>query len=122
MSEKILIAEDDKLISEMIKLNLEIEGYEITLVSNGAAAIEQWQNNAYRLIILDVMMPKKDGMETAKEIRASDKKTPILLLTSLSETKSKVQGLDAGADDYLTKPFELEELYARVRALIRRKK
>lgn len=122
MSEKILIAEDDKLISEMIKLNLEIEGYEITLVSNGATAIEQWQNNVYRLIILDVMMPEKDGMETAKEIRASDKKTPILLLTSLSETKSKVQGLDAGADDYLTKPFELEELYARVRALIRRKK
>lgn len=120
MAEKILIAEDDKLISEMIKLNLEIEGYEITLVSNGAAAIEQWQNDIFRLIILDVMMPEKDGMTTAKEIRASDKKTPILLLTSLSETKSKVQGLDAGADDYLTKPFELEELYARVRALIRR--
>lgn len=119
---KILLAEDDKLIREMVKLNLELEGYNVTLAVDGNQSLELWQKDQYDLILLDVMMPFKDGMSIIKEIRSQQDKTPILLLTSLSETQSKVKGLDLGADDYLTKPFDLEELFARVRALIRRKK
>lgn len=119
---KILLAEDDKLIREMVKLNLELEGYNVTLAVDGNQSLELWQKDQYDLILLDVMMPYKDGMSIIKEIRAQKDKTPILLLTSLSETESKVKGLDLGADDYLTKPFDLEELFARVRALIRRRK
>lgn len=118
---KILLAEDDNLIREMIKLNLEMEGYRIQTVDNGASAWEILQRENYDLVLLDVMMPQKDGMAVLKELRNIGKRIPVLMLTSLSETKSKVQGLDLGADDYLTKPFELDELYARVRALLRRK-
>ena len=96
------------------------EGYEVTSADNGETALEEIEGGLYDIIVLDVMMPKMDGYDVAKKARAAGIKTPILMLTAKSELDDKVEGLDSGADDYLTKPFMTRELLARLRALSRR--
>jgi len=120
MSDKILLVEDEELIGEMVKLNLEQDGYMVNWLTDGALVLEQVKTNPVDLVVLDVMLPHKNGFEIAEEIRKNEFGTPILMLTARSETDDKVRGLDVGADDYLIKPFEMDEFLARVRALIRR--
>ncbi|MFH2006266.1 MAG: response regulator transcription factor [bacterium] len=116
---RLLLVEDDGLIGEMIRLNLQQEGYEVTWKQDGAAAREEILRD-YDVILLDVMLPGCTGYELARELRGAGRTTPVLMLTARSDTSSKVTGLDAGADDYVTKPFDVPELLARVRALLRR--
>lgn len=117
--ERILVVDDDKTLCEVLKRMLESRGYEAETVCSGASALEKLAGSAYQLIILDVMMPGMDGFETLVHIRA-DYNTPVLMLTAKTDSGSKVSGLQTGADDYLTKPFAMEELFARASALIRR--
>lgn len=117
---RLLLAEDDRLIGEMVRLNLLQLGYEVTWLRDGAEAEAEIQLPGYALALLDVNLPGRSGFEIAQSARAAGQKLPILMLTARSDTASKVTGLDAGADDYLTKPFDLPELTARVRALLRR--
>jgi len=118
---KILVVEDEKKVASFIKKGLEEELYSVDVVSNGKEGLETVLVNEYDLIISDVMMPVMNGIEFVKEIRKNEITTPVLLLTVKDSTKDKVEGLDQGADDYLTKPFAFEELTARVRSLLRRK-
>ena len=116
----VLVAEDDKQIREALERILKFEGYRPISVGDGAAALEAVVEDDPDLIILDVMMPFVDGMSVAKRIRERGDRRPILMLTARTDISDRVAGLDAGADDYLPKPFELDELLARVRALLRR--
>ena len=116
---KILVVDDEKLLVKGIKFNLENEGYTVDTASDGEAAVEMARAGDYALIILDLMMPKKDGLEACQEIR-SFSTVPIIMLTARSEDADKLMGFESGADDYVTKPFNILELKARVRALIRR--
>ena len=118
---KILLAEDEKRMNRALQEILRQEGYEVTSVENGEDALYELEGDIYDLCVLDVMMPKMNGYAVAKEARASGIRTPILMLTAKSELDDKVEGLDSGADDYLTKPFMTKELLARLRALLRRK-
>jgi two-component system, OmpR family, response regulator MprA len=120
MGTKVLVADDDRAIRESLGRILELEGYSITLVSNGAAALTAVQDEHPDVIVLDVMMPNIDGLTVCRVLRAERDRTPILMLTARTETSDRVAGLDAGADDYLAKPFEVDELLARLRALMRR--
>jgi len=121
MPEKVLVVEDDSQIARFVELELEHEGYEVKKVDNGYDGINMLKNNEFDLMLLDIMLPGIDGVEVCREVREfSD--LPIIMLTAKSELEDKVKGLDTGADDYLTKPFEIEELLARIRALLRRKK
>ncbi|RMA93071.1 response regulator transcription factor [Hydrogenothermus marinus] len=117
---KILIVEDNKDLNETIKEILEINGFLSDSAYDGEEALDFIQNFDYDLIILDIMLPKIDGFQVCKEIRDKGIDTPVLMLTAKDTTKDKVKGLDIGADDYLVKPFEIEELIARIKALIRR--
>lgn len=117
----ILVVEDERKVSALIQQGLQEVGYAVETVDTPSAARELIRNKKFDLLILDVMLPEMNGMDFAKELRVHGHAGFILMLTALSTTKDKIQGLDAGADDYLTKPFEFEELLARVRALIRRK-
>lgn len=117
---KILIVEDEIPMRNGLKDNLEIEGYEIDEAEDGSIGLEKIQKNKYDLIILDVMMPKISGFDVCKKARASGNLTPIILLTAKGEEIDKVLGLELGADDYITKPFSLRELLARVKAILRR--
>lgn len=117
---KVLLAEDDKNLGTILKSYLEAKGYPATLCVNGEEAYQEFNKNDYDFCILDVMMPVKDGFTLAKEIRSIDKKVPILFLTAKSMADDKLKGFDIGADDYLTKPFNMEELLARMEAIIRR--
>lgn len=119
MKEKILVADDERDLAKAIKKILELSDYDVDAVFNGNEALEQVKQTSYDVIILDVMMPILDGIETVKEMRKINIKTPILLLTAKSQIDDKVEGLDSGANDYLTKPFDKKELLARVRALAR---
>ena len=116
----ILIVEDDSDLSELIKIQLTDLNFQIDQSYNGTKALEKAQSNPYSLIILDIMLPGMDGFEICKEIRSKDSKTPILMLTAKAEEIDKIMGLEFGADDYLTKPFSIRELTARVKALLRR--
>jgi len=116
----ILIAEDDQQIREALDRILRFEGYDTVLANDGAAALESFDVHAPDAVLLDVMMPYVDGLSVVRKLRDRGDRTPILMLTARQETSDRVAGLDAGADDYLAKPFELEELLARVRALLRR--
>jgi two-component system, OmpR family, response regulator MprA len=116
----ILIAEDDKHIREALDRILRFEGYATIPVNDGAAALEAFGEHHPDMAILDVMMPFVDGTSVTRRLRDKGDRTPILMLTARTTTADRVQGLDAGADDYLAKPFELDELLARVRALLRR--
>lgn len=117
---KILIAEDTKDLNRNITFMLEYSGYEVTSAFDGAEALEYVKKDSFDCIILDIMMPRTDGITALKEIRRRHILTPVMLLTAKSEIEDRVEGLDAGADDYLPKPFAAKELLARVRALTRR--
>lgn len=121
---KILIIDDDTAINELIKINLELQGYEVTQAFNGVEGFAKAKQEEPALIILDVMMPEVDGFTVAQRIRQCPKisETPILMLTALSQLNDKVNGFNIGVDDYLTKPFEIDELIVRVRALLKRTK
>jgi DNA-binding response OmpR family regulator len=120
MAHQILVAEDQADIRDLIVLNLQQAGYAVTAVSDGRAALESQHERASDLLILDLMMPLLDGLEVCKALRARGRATPILMLTAKSTELDRVLGLELGADDYLTKPFSMAELLARVKALLRR--
>ena len=120
MKIKILLAEDDTSLGFMISDQLKSEGYSITLCSDGAEAYKRFNDEKFHLCIFDVMMPKKDGYTLAKDIRKLDSEIPILFLTAKSMTEDKVEGFKSGGDDYLTKPFSVEELQVRLTALLKR--
>lgn len=117
---KVLIAEDDPSVRKAVGRVLELENYRVTAVNDGAAALEALSVDRFDLAVLDVMMPFADGLTVCKEARHRGIDTPILLLTARHEVGDRVAGLDAGADDYLVKPFVIDELLARCRALLRR--
>ena len=116
----ILVAEDQTDIRELLVMNLRGAGYEVAAVADGAAALASQSEHASDLLVLDLMMPGLDGLEVCKALRARGRSTPILMLTAKSTELDRVLGLELGADDYLTKPFSLAELLARVKALLRR--
>lgn len=118
---RILLVEDEPNAARMLAKGLREETYAVDLAPDGEQALEQAQFNDYDLIILDVMLPRKSGFEVCKELRESGSAVPVLMLTARDALEDRVQGLDAGADDYLSKPFQFEELLARVRALLRRR-
>ena len=117
---RILVAEDEQQLSHVLSSAMTASGYQVDIANNGQEAVEQAKENAYDVIILDIMMPVKSGLEALKEIRATGNRTYIMRLTAMGEEDDKVTGLDAGADDYLTKPFSLKELLARLRSRQRR--
>jgi DNA-binding response OmpR family regulator len=117
---KILIVEDQRKIADTISEKLKREGFAVDCARDGLAGEELAQINDYDAIILDILMPKQDGWDTCRNLRKEGVLTPILMLTALEETADKIKGLNEGADDYLAKPFHLEELVARIRSLIRR--
>jgi two-component system alkaline phosphatase synthesis response regulator PhoP len=114
----VLIVEDEENLQEALKLNLELEGYEITCAENGAIALKKVDEGYFDLIILDVMLPEIDGFDVCETIRLRNIDTPILMLSARSGSSDRVTGLKRGADDYLTKPFNLEELLLRIEKLI----
>lgn len=116
---KILVAEDEAALRDFITRNLRARGLEVIEASNGLEAIAQWEREQPHLLILDIMMPQMDGLEVCRRVR-EQAATPIIVLTALDSEADKVAALDLGADDYLTKPFGVEELLARVRAVLRR--
>ena len=120
MVSHILVAEDQADIRDLIVLNLQHAGYAVTAVADGRAALDSQAERASDLLVLDLMMPGLDGLEVCKALRARGRDTPILMLTAKSTELDRVLGLELGADDYLTKPFSLAELLARVKALLRR--
>jgi heavy metal response regulator len=117
---RILIVEDDKKVAGFLKKGLKEEQYAVDVCYDGEEALFQSQVNQYDIIILDVMLPKKNGYAVCKQIREEGNLTPILMLTARDQLEDKVKGLQEGADDYLTKPFAFEELLARIKALLRR--
>lgn len=118
---KLLLAEDTRDLNRVLTAALQHEGYVVDSAFDGEQALDFVRTNGYDAMILDIMMPKKDGLEVLRELRAENIVTPVLLLTAKAEIDDRVAGLDAGADDYLTKPFAIKELLARVRAMTRRK-
>lgn len=119
-SQRVLVVEDDGAVRRAVERALSFEGYDVVTARDGAEALAIVLNDNIEAIVLDVMMPIVDGLEACKRIRARGDTTPILILTARTEVTDRVAGLDAGADDYLAKPFALEELLARLRALLRR--
>ena len=117
---RLLLAEDEEMLSEAIVAMLTHHNFSVDPVYDGQDAIDYLMTGDYDGAILDIMMPKKDGITVVKELRAAGFSTPVLMLTAKAQLEDKVEGLDSGADDYLTKPFAMEELIARVRALMRR--
>ncbi|QLB49597.1 response regulator transcription factor [Streptococcus sanguinis] len=117
---KILLAEDEQQLSRVLETAMTHEGYQVDTAFDGQEAVDLAKENAYDLMILDIMMPVKTGIEALKEIRQTGNTTHVIMLTAMSEVDDKVTGLDAGADDYLTKPFSLKELLARLRSMSRR--
>lgn len=117
---KILIAEDEEQLARVLVAAMQHENYDVTAVENGKQAVEKASENSYDIIILDIMMPVMDGITALKKIRESGNKSYILMLTAKAEIDDRVLGLDTGADDYLTKPFSLKELLARLRSKERR--
>ena len=119
---KILVIDDDESVNELVKINLELAGYEVFSATDGIKGFAMAKQEKPDLIVLDVMMPDVDGYTVAKRIRENDeiKDTPIIMLTALGMLQDKAKGFDIGVDDYLVKPFEIEELKMRVRALLKR--
>ena len=118
---KLLYAEDERSLAEAVVDVLEYNKYKVDVVYDGQEALDWAQNDQYDGIILDVMMPKRSGLEVLQRLRAAGDRTPILLLTAKAEIEDRIQGLDLGADDYLPKPFAMGELLARIRAMLRRR-
>ncbi len=121
MNEKILVVEDESKIARFIQLELEYEGYEVTLASDGREGLEAYTQGTFDMLLLDLMLPRMSGIEVCRRIRQNDEVTPIIMLTAKDDVTDKVMGLDMGADDYMTKPFEIEELLARMRVALKRK-
>jgi DNA-binding response OmpR family regulator len=119
-SPRVLVVEDDEAIAEVLQRSLRLEGYEVRIADDGVSALDVAHAYLPDLVILDLGLPGLDGIEVARELRARDD-TPILVLTARDAVESRVEGLDSGADDYLVKPFERQELLARLRALLRRR-
>lgn len=119
MKKKILIVEDDPNIADLIRIYLEKDGFETVIAADGGQGVLKFRETQPDLILLDIMLPVMDGWSVCAEIRRTDR-TPIIMLTALEETEDKVRGLNGGADDYITKPFEMKELLARVHAVLRR--
>lgn len=117
---RVLVAEDERAVRESLVRALTLEGYSVTAVSDGAQALESLRSEPADVVVLDVMMPVMDGLTTCRVLRSEKNRVPILMVTARTETSDRVAGLDAGADDYLPKPFALDELLARLRALLRR--
>ena len=117
---KLLLAEDEKAMSMALVAVLEHSGYEVDAVYDGMAAVEKGSSNTYDCMIFDIMMPKLDGIGALKQLRNSGDTTPVIMLTAKAEVDDRITGLDAGADDYLTKPFAMAELLARIRSMTRR--
>ncbi|MER6999127.1 response regulator transcription factor [Streptomyces sp. NPDC000410] len=120
MTDRILIVDDEPAVREALQRSLAFEGYATEVAVDGADALAKVESYAPDLVVLDVQMPRVDGLTAARRIRASGSTLPILMLTARDTVGDRVTGLDAGADDYLVKPFELDELFARIRALLRR--
>lgn len=118
---RILLAEDERDLASAVKRVLEYAKYDVDVTYDGVSALEYFGYQEYDAVILDIMMPRLDGISVVKRIREKGSSVPVIMLTARAETDDKVLGLDAGADDYLTKPFEVKELLARIRALLRRK-
>jgi len=116
----VLLAEDDRAIRHALERALTLEGYQVTAVADGVEALAQAHKVPPDVLVLDVMMPGIDGLQVCRVLRAEGDRTPILMLTALVETQDRIAGLDAGADDYVVKPFDVEEVFARLRALLRR--
>jgi two-component system, OmpR family, response regulator MprA len=118
---KILVVDDERAVRDSLRRALELEGYNVELAADGEEALDQLESNGDPdAVILDLLMPGVDGLEVCRRLRRDGRRLPILMLTARDEIESRVSGLDAGADDYVTKPFALDELLARVRALLRR--
>jgi len=118
---KILVVDDERAVRESLRRALELEGYEIELAADGREALDRLEGDPEPdAMILDVLMPGVDGLEVCRRLRGSGSRLPVLMLTARTQVEDRVEGLDAGADDYVTKPFALDELLARVRALLRR--
>jgi two-component system, OmpR family, response regulator MprA len=117
---RVLVVDDEPALREALQSSLEYEGYRVGLASDGLGALEVLEREPYELVLLDVMMPRLDGLTACRRLRAAGNHVPVLMLTARDAVGDRVSGLDAGADDYLVKPFELDELLARVRALLRR--
>lgn len=120
VSQTVLLAEDDRAIRHALERALTLEGYQVTAVADGVEALAQAHRTPPDVLVLDVMMPGIDGLQVCRVLRAEGDRTPILMLTALVETQDRIAGLDAGADDYVVKPFDVEEVFARLRALLRR--
>ena len=120
MQKRILLVEDEEHLIDAIKLNLELEDYTVKVAEDGKKAIELWENQRFDLILLDIMLPNVDGLTVCETIRLKDSEIPILILSAKGSSTDKIQGLKAGADDYLLKPFNLEELLLRIQILIKK--
>ncbi|MFE9622550.1 response regulator transcription factor [Streptomyces sp. NPDC006527] len=120
MPQTVLLAEDDRAIRHALERALTLEGYRVTAVADGVEALAHAHKAPPDVLVLDVMMPGIDGLQVCRVLRAEGDRTPILMLTALVETADRIAGLDAGADDYVVKPFDVEEVFARLRALLRR--
>ncbi|MCM3740462.1 response regulator transcription factor [Oceanobacillus luteolus] len=121
-SPKILIVEDEQKLSRVLQLELEYENYETEVADNGKDALRMMEEQEWDLVLLDIMIPELSGLEVLRRVRRIDEDTPIVLLTARDEVHDKVSGLDLGANDYITKPFQIEELLARIRVHLRRPK
>lgn len=119
MMTKVLVIDDDTTICELLRMYLEKEGYEVCTANDGAAGIEMFRRCSPDIVLLDVMMPKKDGWQVCREIREHSS-TPIIMITAKGETIDKVLGLELGADDYMVKPLDMKEVFARIKAVMRR--
>jgi len=119
---KVLLIEDDETIGELVKYNLERKGFSVEWVLSGKEALRKLREETYGVIVLDLMLPEVDGLELCKKVREGEKnrETPVIVLTALSDEDTKVKGFSVGADDYVTKPFSMKELIARIEALLRR--
>ena len=117
---RVLVVDDEPAVRSALERALRLEGYDVELASDGAEALHRLSLHSPDAVVLDVLMPNVDGLEVCRRLRAADDRTPVLMLTARDSVGDRVEGLDAGADDYLVKPFALEELHARLRALLRR--
>ena len=122
MAVKILVVDDDRAVRESLRRSLSFNGYSVELAHDGVEALAMIASDRPDALVLDVMMPRLDGLEVCRQLRSTGDDLPVLVLTARDSVSERVAGLDAGADDYLPKPFALEELLARVRALLRRTK
>ena len=120
MAEKILLVEDEEKLARMVEMELRYEGYEVTKAFDGRSGLEQALSGKYDLVLLDIMLPQLSGMEVLRRLRR-ESQVPVIMLTARDSVVDKVSGLDSGADDYITKPFAIEELLARIRAALRTK-